>query len=127
MRNDEPFLSFYQKECTRTLREDISLIRAEPCIQRDTLLNMALGLTGESGEIVDQIKKFAYQGHTLDKKEMTEELGDVLWYLNNICNILEIEMEDVIRHNVDKLRTRYPDGFSEECSRKRVDVEVQND
>ena len=87
MRNDEPFLSFYQKECTRTLRDDISLIRAEPCIQRDTLLNMALGLTGESGEIVDQIKKFAYQGHTLDKKEMTEELGDVLWYLNNICNM----------------------------------------
>lgn len=117
---DKSFAEFYQEECTRTLREPIKDIKENEVLRRDTLINMALGLTGESGEVIDQIKKYAYQGHMLDKEHMAEEIGDVLWYLMNLCNLLDIGINEVMRGNVSKLRERYPNGFSEDNSVNRV-------
>ena len=81
--------------------------------------NVGLGLAGESGEVADAIKKHLYQGHTLDLPHMKEELGDVLWYVALACKCGGFPMADVMRGNIEKLKLRYPDGFSAERSRGR--------
>lgn len=71
----------------------------------------ALGLAGESGEVVDLIKKTLFQEHELDVDSLLDEMGDVLWYLTLICDALGVSLEVPMLLNVAKLRKRYPDGF----------------
>ena len=86
-----------------------------------TLTNTALGLAGESGEVADIIKKTFYHGHPLDKEALYKELGDVLWYLAVMADALGYNLDEIAQANVDKLRARYPEGFSEERSLNRDD------
>lgn len=78
--------------------------------------NGCLGLAGESGECCDILKKYFFQGHELDKEHLMDELGDVMWYIAETASGLGITLEDVAIHNVEKLKKRYPDGFSAERS-----------
>ena len=87
--------------------------------QRDRLIVAALGLAGESGEFVDAIKKWGYHQHPLDEAELRKELGDVLWYVALACDALGLQLGDVMAENIEKLRRRYPDGFSGERSLNR--------
>lgn len=87
----------------------------------DNLLNGALGLAGEVGEVVDMIKKHKFHGHYLDKNEVVKELGDIIWYCTLLSSVLGVKLESVMRLNIEKLKNRYPDGFSEEASRNRVE------
>ena len=84
-----------------------------------TLTNTALGLAGESGEVADIIKKTFYHGHALDREALYKELGDVLWYLAVMADALGYNLDEIAQANVDKLRARYPEGFSEERSINR--------
>ena len=85
------------------------------------LANAALGLAGEAGEVADHIKKHLFHTFPLDQGEVVKELGDCLWYVAAMCTTLGISMDHVARTNVEKLRRRYPDGFSTEASRNRVE------
>lgn len=85
------------------------------------LVNYSLGLVCEAGEFGDIIKKHLFQGHKLDREKVISELGDVMWYLNNICNVLDINIEDVANKNIEKLLKRYPNGFSKEGSMNRIE------
>lgn len=82
----------------------------------DRVLNGCMGLCGEAGECMDILKKHQMQGHKLLKEKMAEELGDVLWYCAELATGLGISLDDVAQKNVDKLKARYPDGFSVERS-----------
>lgn len=75
--------------------------------KKDLLMNGVLGLAGESGECCDIIKKVKYQGHTLDKDHLKEELGDVLWYVAETASGLGIDLSDIAQANLDKLHSRY--------------------
>jgi len=86
----------------------------------DTLSNYAMGISGEAGEITDEIKKIIYHGHDLDAEKIKGELGDLLHYVAGVATLLEIELNDVGAYNINKLKKRYPEGFSEEASRNRV-------
>lgn len=77
----------------------------------DKLLNGLMGLNGEAGECIDVLKKYYFQGHELDETKLIDECGDVLWYLAEIATALDTSLEDIARHNNDKLHARYPDGF----------------
>lgn len=88
----------------------------------NALLNYGLGLGGESGEVQELIKKFAFHGHVIQKDSIKNELGDVLWYLSNIAKTAGLTLEEIATANIEKLRKRYPEGFSVEDSIKRVDV-----
>lgn len=77
----------------------------------DKLVNGALGLAGESGEVADLVKKFMFQGHALDTEKLLDELGDVLWYIAEVASGLGVTLEQIAQHNVDKLWARYPAGF----------------
>jgi NTP pyrophosphatase (non-canonical NTP hydrolase) len=81
----------------------------------------ALGLTGESGEVAEMIKKTFYHDHPLDKEALCKELGDVLWYLAVMADGLGVRLEQIATENIEKLRARYPEGFSAEKSLNRAD------
>lgn len=85
----------------------------------EKIRNGLYGLNGEAGECIDVLKKYEFQGHILDKAKLLDELGDVLWYVAELATGLDKTLEDVARHNVEKLRKRYPDGFEAERSINR--------
>ena len=83
---------------------------------RDVLINSVMGLCGESGEAIDIVKNWLAQGHPLDREHLAKELGDVAWYLAEAATALDLDLEDILRANLEKLERRYPDGFSTEKS-----------
>jgi NTP pyrophosphatase (non-canonical NTP hydrolase) len=93
----------YQLEVRRTAVPGLS--------ERDDLLLGAIGLCGESGEAADLVKKHVFHGVPLDRDALIAELGDVLWYLAHLANVVGISLDDVAAANVEKLRRRYPSGF----------------
>lgn len=87
---------------------------------KEALVNVGLGLTGEAGEVADLIKKNLCHGHDLDKEKLHKELGDVLWYLAYAAETLGTSLEEIAKMNIDKLKKRYPEGFSTDASVNRV-------
>ena len=72
---------------------------------RDVLINSVMGLCGESGEAIDIVKKWLAQGHPLDREHLAKELGDVAWYLAEAATALDLDLEDILRANLEKLRS----------------------
>ncbi|ANC07801.1 MULTISPECIES: nucleoside triphosphate pyrophosphohydrolase family protein [Bacillus cereus group] len=97
------------------------------------VLNAALGLSGESGEVADIVKKAIFHGHGFDPAhcpgeeegntyKIALELGDILYYISIMSHEMGYTLEDIAQMNIAKLAKRYPDGFSREASQARVDV-----
>ncbi len=90
-------------------------------IQR--LLTAAVGISAESGEFMEIVKKMIFQGKPCNEDNLEHlkiELGDVLWYVAQACMALDISFEEVADMNIDKLSKRYPDGhFAEYYSENR--------
>lgn len=107
----------YQDLCAKT--ESISPKQGERIAYEVRLLHGAIGLATESGEILDNLKKYIYYGANLDKPNLQEELGDVLWYIALLCNELNVDMQEVMDKNIEKLKRRYGEKFSEECATSR--------
>ena len=77
------------------------------------LLTAALGLTAESGEFTEIVKKILLQGKPYNEDNvfhMKRELGDICWYLAQACMALDTTFDEIIEMNVDKLKARYPGG-----------------
>jgi NTP pyrophosphatase (non-canonical NTP hydrolase) len=85
------------------------------------MVNFSMGLSGESGEITDYVKKVVFQGHPLKKEKIAEELGDLLWYVARMASLLGYDLSEIAQMNIEKLKKRYPDGFSVEASVNRVE------
>lgn len=86
------------------------------------ILQCALGLCGEAGEVAEQVKKHYFHGHRLDKRHMIEELGDVIWYLAVLCDAIGSDLQTVMAKNLIKLEKRYPKGFDPYRSQHRDDI-----
>jgi len=97
----------------------MTTLNPELC-KRDVLINSVMGLCGESGEAIDIVKKWMAHGHELDKDHLAKELGDIAWYLAEAATALDMDLEDILQANLEKLKQRYPDGFSCERSRTRL-------
>lgn len=91
---------------------------------REHIINGALGLCGESGEVADIVKKACMQGHTLDRAHIAKELGDVCWYIAETASAIGYQLEEIMQMNIDKLKARYPAGFSTEKSMNRQDGDI---
>lgn len=94
----------YMKETRRT--------RVSADIEEE-ILNGALGLAGEAGEVVEMIKKWRFHGLSLDNALLRKELGDVLWYLSRLADATQGEFDGVAADNIKKLEKRYPRGFEQ--------------
>jgi NTP pyrophosphatase (non-canonical NTP hydrolase) len=78
------------------------------------IIHAALGLVTESAEIADTIKKFEFYGRPLDTLNLKEEVGDILWYLALMCDALGTTLTAEMERVILKLKTRYPDKFTEQ-------------
>lgn len=82
----------------------------------DHLFNGIMGMSGEVGECADLVKKCFFQDGRDIQEALKDELGDVFWYLVETCTAMEWTLEEVAEHNIEKLKKRYPEGFSAERS-----------
>lgn len=91
------------------------------------LLTACFGLTAESGEFVEVVKKIVFQGKPLDADNiyhLKRELGDVMWYVAVACTALNTSLEEILVMNVEKLSARYPAGFEIIKSEVRKDGDI---
>ena len=84
-------------------------------------LHMAIGVSGEAGEILDTIKKFAIYQKPLDFTNLVEELGDIEFYLEGIRQAFSLDREDILKANIVKLRKRYGETYSNAAAIARAD------
>ena len=103
----------YQRLAMTTLNPALS--------KKDVLINGVMGLCGESGEAIDIVKKHLHQGHELDREKLIKELGDIAWYLAETAYALDVSLDEVLEKNIEKLKARYPEGYSTERSIHRTE------
>lgn len=74
-----------------------------------------LGIVGETGSVISELKKKIRDGesYTGFKKNLTEELGDVLWYIANIASQNDLLLEDIAEKNIKKIHDRWLDDMNE--------------
>jgi NTP pyrophosphatase (non-canonical NTP hydrolase) len=96
------------------LNRRIENLRKEtPPVNVSLLLTAGLGLGSEGGEFQEIVKKIFFQGKPLNEENifhMKRELGDIMWYWTNACRALDLDPNEVIAENVEKLKSRYPGG-----------------
>lgn len=104
----------YQDEACRTE----SIINNIEGYDKIRLIHGLLGLTSESGEIADTLKRWVYYHQPLDEENLKEEIGDLLWYVALICNTLAMTIDECMEANIRKLRKRFPDKFDVELAKE---------
>lgn len=114
-------LKEYQKLCQSTAKKGYEDRNQE-------LVNWGLGIVGEAGDVAGCIKKTVF--HNNDQKDgIRENLGDTMWYVAMICNVLGWDLEEVLGENIAKLKKRYPNGFTEKDAGRggtRIDWNEKN-
>lgn len=117
----------YQKLAARTIcpQGDVQLLRLGAsetyCVTESLqalsnntqILHASIGLSGEAGEIASQMQKWLYYGKPCDWVNIKEEIGDVLWYVAEMCEALNTTIEEVMIRNIEKLRLRYPEKYTD--------------
>ena len=95
----------YLKESART---------DQPGTFERQIMHGILGIASESGELSDNLKRHMYYGQELDVPNIMEECGDLMWYIALLCRTCGKSLEEVMEANIEKLRRRFPEGFTEE-------------
>lgn len=100
-----------------------------PVLMPTRLLHAILGMQDEIGEMAKAIKGWIFYGKPLDRLNLVEELGDTMWFIALMCNVLGVDMENALMEaNIRKLQVRFPDKFTEalaqETSRKREEERI---
>lgn len=104
-------LKDYAENSVKTLADSVSNYPND--------IHMVLGIMTEAGEIADAYKKNTAYGKDVDWVNVKEEIGDIMWYISNLCTMRGWDLEEILGTNIDKLKTRYGDKFSEERANKR--------
>lgn len=87
------------------------------------LLHMAVGVSGEAGELLDAVKKATIYNKELDRKNVVEELGDLEFYMQGLRMSLGITRGETLQVNVEKLGKRYGKVYSDRAAQARADKE----
>lgn len=111
----------YQQSVLRTAPLTSGFLKTNLSVVTEQLLHAQLGITTELGEFSDPIKRKIIYGQTLDISNIQEECGDMLWYIALALNAIECSLEDCMQGNIDKLKIRYPEKFTEELAKERLD------
>jgi NTP pyrophosphatase (non-canonical NTP hydrolase) len=85
------------------------------------MLHMAVGISGEAGELLDAVKKAAVYNKPIDRENVIEELGDLEFYMEGLRQTLNITREETLGHNIKKLSVRYNGGYSDAAAQARAD------
>lgn len=87
---------------------------------RERLEHALWGLSAEVGEICG-IHQKKHQGHLVNIPNLRKEVGDVLWFIAELCDVYKFDMGMIAEENIAKLKRRYKDGFSVDASINRED------
>ena len=104
-------LKEYQEKASRTINPDLN--------KRDVKINMSMGISGEAGETIDMITKEIFHGHSINIEDLKKEIGDILWYVAGLATAYNLNLDEIGLMNIEKLKRRYPGGFTEELSKNR--------
>ena len=102
-----------QSNETGSLTEQLHRLEADSDVNMSLLLTGGIGLSSETGEFNEIIKKCIFQGKPLNDEtvyHLKRELGDIMWYWISSCRALDLDPNEVIEENVNKLKARYPGG-----------------
>lgn len=108
-------LNEYQQLAARTINSDLDV--------REMELHALHGLASEVGEIHSIYQK-EYQGHTFDINHVMSEAGDLLWFLAELVTCYGYDLDDIAKHNIEKLKKRYPNRFEVERSIHRAEGDI---
>jgi NTP pyrophosphatase (non-canonical NTP hydrolase) len=95
----------YSEKASRTLASTLPYLNN---------LHMILGMVTETGELADIFKKDLAYGKSIDWVNAQEEIGDLMWYIANFCNMNNFDLEAIMENNIKKLQTRYPEKFTQQ-------------
>lgn len=113
---------------TSALTDTLDKLEEQSGVNMALLLTGAIGIASEGGEFAEIVKKCVFQGKPLDNDTIfhaKRELGDIAWYWINSCRALNLDPNDVIAENVNKLKARYPGGeFDVHYSENRKDGDL---
>lgn len=101
--------------------EHVSRLFVKPTDPTGRMVHAAMGVSGEAGELIDAIKKTWIYGKPLDRENVLEESGDLLFYLQALLTECGFTLDDAMQHNVVKLAKRYPTGYSDSAAIARAD------
>lgn len=93
-------LDEYQKAAGRTLNVRLT--------DQERLLDAAAGIAEEAGEVLAHVRKHLYQGRELDREQLAEELGDVLWCVAAVATMANLDLSSIAERNQRKLAARHP-------------------
>ena len=105
----------YQNLAKRTINEKLYPFELEK--------HALHGMSSEIGEI-NAIYQKVFQGHEFDEEHIKKELGDLLWFIAEYCTAMGFNLDDILKMNIDKLKSRYPDGFEIQKSLHRKDGDI---
>lgn len=103
-------LNEYQEFCKATAKKFQS--------KDEELCAWGLGIAGEAGDVASCIKKVIFHKNEAIKDGIKENIGDVFWYAAMICNVLGWNLEEILNENIQKLKDRYPAGFTEKDAQR---------
>jgi NTP pyrophosphatase (non-canonical NTP hydrolase) len=107
-------LADYERAAARTVNAGLT--------PPERLLDAAAGLAEEGGEVLGLVRKHLFMKHDLDRERLAKELGDALWCLTTVATAAGLSLDSVATANIEKLRRRYPDGYSDAASTRREDA-----
>lgn len=105
----------YQKLAARTINNKLLDMEKEK--------HALHGMSGEVGELHSLYQK-VYQGHTFDEEHAKKELGDLCWFIAEYCTAMGWNLSDIMQMNIDKLKARFPEGFSADKSLHRAEGDI---
>ena len=103
-------LKEYQELCKLTAKKFDSLEKE--------ILTWGVGIAGEAGDVASCIKK-TYAHDNDQKAGIKENIGDTFWYAAMICNFFGWDLQEVLKANIDKLKKRFPKGFTIENAQRK--------
>ena len=109
------------REFVRKLCKAGSVIAEELTPDDCHRLHMAIGISGEAGELLDSIKKTTIYRKPLDIANIVEECGDLLFYISGMLDSIGVDIESAMSANVSKLSIRYGKSYSDKSAIERAD------
>lgn len=108
----------YQREAKRTAKE---------LNWHTALMHAGMGVSGEAGELNDAIKRHTIYGKTFDIENYCEEIGDLLWFCAYAASVVDRSLAEIAEANINKLRVRFPDAYTDFHARARLDKIHESD
>lgn len=117
----------YQRKAMRTNNHEAGekiLASMQAGNNTGEILNASLGLSGEVGELNDLLKKWIFHEKNIDREHIKKEIGDIMWYIALMAEAFGFELDSIMITNIEKLESRYPEGFDTERANNRKEGDI---